>query len=435
MDGKLYRNDLFCNKAKSLVVACFLTAALSGLMGCQSDSDSESSPVAPTLSYTEESSNSEEIPSSSVPPESSSEPSSSSEATPPSSSLLPESSSSEPSSSSEEDYSSSSSQPESSEAQPESYAVVDGITFLVDSSFFMEKFHSSSIKIAFNDDETSELNYIEIDGNTIKHEIIPTSGAPNHPQFSPDGSKLAFSTGYEGFPQLSELFVIDLASTERSTYKLDIESAAVPRWRILENGDTVIQYNDFTGSNRDFRWATSGTFLVTYSNNSFGTPQKILNRSYNGGVSSDNSLAVTGAQKLIFHYTTDDDSVNIDMYNDEQVCNVSLSRDTSKIISFLDARGSKGTEFTQDQNYYWHQYVFYMDQSGEIVKAIRADGGYVFNGTEWLFIPGYQVSTITAMDGLSQSIVLIDYEQGSYNIILNAPEKEIIYPDLWVDEH
>ena len=178
----------------------------------------------------------------------------------------------------------------------------------------MEKFHSSSVKIAFNDDETSELNYLEIDGNSV------------------------------------------------------------------------------------------------------------------------NSLVVTGAPRLLFHYATDDDSVNIDMYSDEQVCNVSMARDTSKIISFLETRGLKGVEFTQDEGYFWHEYVFYMDYSGEMLKAIRADGGYVFNATEWLFIPGYQVGTLTAQDGTNKHVVLIDYEQGGYALILNAPEKEIFYPDIWVGE-
>jgi hypothetical protein len=299
----------------------------------------------------------------------------------------------------------------------------------------MDKFNSSSVKIAFNDDETSELNYIEFDGNSVRHEIIPTSVAPNHPQFSPDGSKLAFSTGYEGFAQPSELFVVDLASAERTIYKLDVESAAIPRWRVLENGDTAILYNDFVGSNREARWTTSGTFLVSYSNNSFGVPQKIFNRSYNGGASNDNSIVVTGSPRLLFHYATDDDSVNIDMYNDEQVCNVSIARDTSEIISFLETRGSKGVEFTQNKEYYWHQYIFYMDYSGKMLKAIKADGSYVFNGTEWLSIPGFQVGTITsALDGTNKHIVLIDYEQGSYVPILIAPEKEIAYPDIWVGE-
>ena len=442
MKGTRHSNAFVCAESRRLVVACFLTAALSGLVGCSGDSESDPLPVAPTPSSAEESSSSEEIlSSSSLPPESSSEMSSSSEEVLSSSSLLPESSSLELSSSSEEILSSSSLLPESSEtlpessaSLPESHATVDGITILVDSSFFMEKFHSSSVKIAFNDDETSELNYIEIDGNTVRHEIIATSVASNHPQFSPDGSKLAFSTGFEGLPKQSELFVVDLASAERTIYKLEVESAAVPRWRILENGDTAIQYNDYTGSDQDVLWNFSGTYVVTYSNNTFGTPQKAFNRSYNGGISSDNTLAVSGLPRLLFHYATDDDSVNVDMYNEEQVCNVSLTRDTSKIVSFLDARGSKGVEFTQDEEYYWHQYVFYMDYSGEILKAIRADGGYVFNATEWLFIPGYQVGTLTAQDGTNKHVVLIDYEQGGYALILNAPEKEIVYPDIWVDE-
>ena len=58
--------------------------------------------------------------------------------------------------------SSSSSQPKDDSTK--SLLTIDGISLLVDSSFFMDKFHSSSIKIAFKDEETNELNYIEING-------------------------------------------------------------------------------------------------------------------------------------------------------------------------------------------------------------------------------------------------------------------------------
>lgn len=379
MQRKYKGNLRIRTKSRRLIVMCILTATLSCLMGCLTDSESGSKPSSTGAS-----------------------------------------SSSKPANSS------------SSAKQLEPITTIDGISLLVDSSFFMDKFHSSFVKIAFNDDETNELNYIEIDGNTLKHEIIPTPGVPNHPQFSPDGSKLAFSTGLEGIPILSELYVIDLASSKRSTYKIDVESAAIPRWRILENGDTAILYNDFSGSNQDARWANSGTYLVTYSNNSFGTPQKIFNRSYNGGVASDHSLAATGAPRLLFHYAADNDSVNTDMYNDEQVCNVSLARDTNKIISFLETRGTRGVEFTQDPQYNWHQYIFYMDYTGNILKAIKTDNSHVFNGTEWIFVPGFQVSTLATADGLCESIALIDYVKSSYSTIIGAPGKQISNPDLWV---
>lgn len=421
-----------------IIVTAILIFALFGLAGCLADSESEHQPAA-TASSSETSSSSEITCSSSdrqpeAPESSSSAPESSSAATSFSSNMP----SSETETSSSEEYSSSVVPESSSEQQPEvhtySQTVIDGISIFADSSFFMEKFHSPSVRIAFKDDETNELNYIEIDGSAFRHEIIPTPAIPNHPQFSPDGSKLAFSSQYEGSPLPSELYVIDLSSAERKFYKLDVGSAAIPRWRIQDNGDTAILYNDFTGSNQDTLWNLSGTYIVTYSNNSFGTPQKAFNRSYNGGISSDNSLAVTGMPRLLFHYANDSDSVNIDMYNNEQACNASISRDSNKIISFLEAHGAKGVQFTQNQNYNWHQYIFYMDSTGKFLKAIKADDGYVFNGTEWLYVSGFQISTMTSANDLSESIALVDYEMGSYRKIITAPGKEITYPDLWVRE-
>ena len=85
----------------------------------------------------------------------------------------------------------------------------------VDSAFFMDKFGTSHVKIAFNDEERNELNYIEFDNNEFRHEIIKTQAIPNHPQFSPDGSKLAFSTGHEGLTEVTEMYFMRYA-TNRS---------------------------------------------------------------------------------------------------------------------------------------------------------------------------------------------------------------------------
>lgn len=320
------------------------------------------------------------------------------------------------------------SSPSSSEKPGES----DGntLSLIADSAFFEGKFKSSHIRIAFTDELTDELNYIEIDGDSLRSEIIETIGLPQHPQFSPDGSKLAYSTGLEGVHKPSDLYVIDLLS--REIYKLDVENAAIPRWRVLENGDSVIVYNDYVGSDAVSNWDESATYQVVFAGNKFGTPEKLFNRSYNGGVSPDNSLAVTGASRLLFHYAQDEDSVNIDMYNGEQVCNVSISRDSSKIVAFLETRGSMGVEFTHDQ-YNWHGYVFYMDSTGKLLKAIKGKDNNVFNGTEWLFVPGFQVGTLTTSSDRSEIIVLIDYERGDYSPILKASGKQVMNPDLWVD--
>lgn len=317
-----------------------------------------------------------------------------------------------------------------SSSEPETPSKDNTFSRLVESSYFEEKLNSSHLRIAFTDELTDELNYVEIDGDSLRSEILKTSGVPQHPQFSPDGSKLAYSTGLEGVYKPSDLYVIDLST--REIYKLDVENAAIPRWRVLDNGDTVIVYNDYVGSDVSDVWNESATFQVVFSGNKFGTPEKLFNRSFNGGVSPDNSLAVTGASRLYYHYAEDADSVNIDMYNGEQVCNVSLSRDSSKIVAFLETQGSMGVEFTKS-HYNWHGYVFYMDSTGKLLKAIKAKGQDVFNGTEWLFVPGFQVGTVTSSSDLSDVVVLIDYENGTYDSILKAHGKQVMNPDIWVD--
>ena len=307
------------------------------------------------------------------------------------------------------------------------------ITAHVDGKFFMEKFGTSHVKIAFNDEDRNELNYIEFDGKDFRHEIIPTPAVPNHPQFSPDGSKIAFSTGHEGLTQITEMYVVDISQEDRPVYKLDAENAAIPRWRVLDNGDTAIVFIDFSGPNQDTIWDLSSTFEVVFSNNTFGTPYKLFFRSYNGGVTYDNTLAVTGFTNLLYHYAWEDIEVNREMYNGEQVCNVSVARDTSKLVSFLETRGSIGRAFTKDSTYHWHQYIFYMDFAGTLQKAIKAEGESVFNGTEWIYFPGYQVSALTTADEVTEEIVLVDYERETYYPILKARGRQVAYPDLWVD--
>lgn len=304
---------------------------------------------------------------------------------------------------------------------------------LVDSTFFEEHFKTSQVKIVFRDDMEESLDFLEIDGNSYKLTKFDIDLDPYHPQFSPDGSKIAFSTGMEGVPGASSLYVIDISTSDYEIHKLDGANAGVPRWRVLENGDTVIVYNDFVGSDRSFEWDSSATYQVTYSANKFGVPEKIMNRSYNGGVSYDNEFAVTGAPRLLFHHASDDDDVNPDMYNDEQVCNASLSRDSSKIASFLETTGKFGVEYTGESDYYWHQYVLYMNTDGKIIKAIKGERTGVFEHVEWLFYPGYQIATVSKM-GASEHMVVIDYEGGTYHKILQALGMQLMHPDLWVPQ-
>lgn len=313
------------------------------------------------------------------------------------------------------------------ESEPDSFEV------LVKSDFIKTHFKTSQIKIVFRDDNEGVLNLLEIDGDDFVLNQLNIDVDPYHPQFSPDGSKIAFCTGWEGVSVPSELFVIDISTPEGKTYKLEGMNAAIPRWRILENGDTAIVFNDYLGSDLNPAWSLSATYQVVYSKNTFGEPKKIMNRSYNGGVSNDNNFAVTGAPRLLFHHASDDDSVNVEMYNDEQVCNASLTRNSENIVSFLETRGEMGMSFTNDRHYFWHQYIFYMDSTGKLIKAIKGSTDGVFEHVEWLYYPGYQIASISN-SGVSEYMVLIDYENSTYHKIVKALGMQLMHPDLWVPQ-
>ena len=62
---------------------------------------------------------------------------------------------------------------------------------------------------------------------------------------------MAFCTKIEGLSGKSVLYVRDLNKGGSNLARLDVGSAAIPRWRVLENGDTVIVYVSDAGNNKD----------------------------------------------------------------------------------------------------------------------------------------------------------------------------------------
>lgn len=99
-----------------------------------------------------------------------------------------------------------------------------------------------------------------------------------HPDISPDGKWVAFCTGYESQDGRSEMFVLNLETGLMK--QLDAYSAVIPRWRILENGDTAIVYIDQAGLSQKPVWRSYGTWMVTFKNEKFGKPKKIFSGAF-----------------------------------------------------------------------------------------------------------------------------------------------------------
>lgn len=286
-------------------------------------------------------------------------------------------------------------------------------------------------KLVFRNDLTKNLAYIDYAGGSLSVIEIADTLDAYHPEISPDGQKVAFCTGLEGVAGKSSLYIRDLNAEGSNLVKLDVKSAAIPRWRVLENGDTAIVYVSDAGNNKnesDFK-ATS-TWQVTFANGKFGKPQKLFDGAYHGGLSEDGSLAVTGARLLRARVGKSDSSAI--WYNEEQACNASLASDSSKRTLFLDFGSKTGTSFVGEK-YGTHERILVVDSVGTLIQAVAAPAGYAFDHSEWVKHSGkLAVVTFTNASGAHTKIALVNLEDNSF--VELAEGDELWHPCFWFKE-
>lgn len=291
--------------------------------------------------------------------------------------------------------------------------------------------------LAFRNDVNGKLAYINYKDAILTVTEISDSIDVYHPDISPDGKKVAFCTKFEGLGGDSRLYVRDLNEKGTNLIKLDVASAAIPRWRILENGDTVIVYVTDAGDNKDeASFKKSSTWQVKFADGKFGVPEKLFDGAYHGGISEDYSLAVSGARLLRARIaksssTVLDEATDTVWYNGEQACNVSLAHDGSKRVAFLDFGGNTGRKFA-NENYSTHQRLLVADSMGKLIKSIKAASGYTFDHSEW--VSGSEnsniVATLANVNGAHSKIVLASLDDES--IVELAEGEELWHPTLWV---
>ena len=286
---------------------------------------------------------------------------------------------------------------------------------------------TSNVKLVFRNDVTGHLNYVDY---TREHTLvkIEDSISAYHPDISPDGERVAFCSGLEGVNKKSNVYVRNLDAKGSGLVKLDVESAAIPRWRVLENGDTVIIYVSNAGDNsNENTFKGYSTWQVPFAKGKFGTPTKLFNGSYHGGISEDGSLAVTGSKRLRVR-SRKKESV---WYNGEQACNVSLAKDLSKRTSFLDFGSKTGEDFV-GKSYRAHEYLLVADSAGKLVQSVGAPAGYAFDHTEWATgrVNQNLVATLTNVDGAHTKIVLVHLQDSSVSTLVEG--EELWHPNLWI---
>ena len=299
---------------------------------------------------------------------------------------------------------------------------------LASSAAMRSLFQTYKAKLAFRDENSGNLAYIDYSsGNLSVHEIEDSLDV-HHPEISPDGKYVAFCTGLEGVSEKSELYVRDLNATGSNLVKLEVESAAIPRWRVLESGDTVIVYVTDAGSNKEeSAFKSASTWQVPFANGKFGKPQKLFDGAYHGGISADNVLAVTGA-KLLRARVSGRDTV---WYGGEQACNASLAKDRSKRTLFLDFGGKTGREYA-GVNYGTHERLLVVDSVGNLVQTLAAPAGYSFDHSEWVSNGNFAVATLTNANGAHTKIVLVNLTDGSLVELVEGDE--LWHPTLWISE-
>ena len=285
-------------------------------------------------------------------------------------------------------------------------------------------------KLVFRNDASGKLAFIDYFRNASRAIEIEGSANAFHPDVSPDGNYVAFSTQIEGLSGNSKVYVCRLDSACSEKVELPVRNAAIPRFRVLEPGDTVLVYVSDAGSNKDsLTWASYSTWVVPFAGGRFGTPRQLLKGSFHGGVTE--GLAVTGS-KLLRVATWDKlDKVKYDVwYNSEQACNVSLASDGSNRTLFLDFGSTTGRKFV-GKRYGTHEQILVMNSNGDLVDAVASPAGYSYDHTEWVAGKNAAVAALATPNGDHKKIVLIDME--TKKVIELVESDELWHPALWIE--
>jgi len=294
-------------------------------------------------------------------------------------------------------------------------------------------------KLVFRNDVTRNLAYIDYGSAPQTVVEIRDTLDCYHPDISPDGKYVAFSTGMEGVNAKSSIYVRQLNADGDSLVKLDVESAAIPRWRVFKTGDTSIVYVSNAGDNTsESSFKERSTWKVKFSEGKFGTPVKLFDGAYHGGVYSENGFAVTGSKLLRARVVDSVSAVDTVWYNEEQACNVSMADDGSKRTLFLDFGGKTGKGFV-GTSYGVHERLLLADSTGKLIKSVAAPSGKSFDHSEWVkggFLSSRSenqnlvIATLSNSNGAHTNIVIVDLLDSSIIDVLEGTE--VWHPCLWV---
>ena len=308
------------------------------------------------------------------------------------------------------------------------------ITPLIESAELKSMTGSYNAKLVFRNDAQGNLVYMNF-GKTTTVVQFEDGVEVFHPDISPNGKYVAFCTSMEGSSQTSFIYVRDLTDASSKAVRMSSMKGAIPRWRVNPNGDTVIVFVSSAGGNRGDQFLLEGTWQVKFSNGEFGTPEKIFDGAYHGGVLNDNRLAISSSPLLRARLSDGTWKTDMIWYNGEQACNASLAKDGSNRTLFLDFGGSEGREFV-GIDYGVHERLLIADSTGRLVQSVPSPAGYSFDHSEWAVgilkdsASNLVVATLSDINGVHREVVLVDLNDG--RIVPLVEGEELWHPCLWV---
>lgn len=285
-------------------------------------------------------------------------------------------------------------------------------------------------KLVFRDDLSGNLLYVDFRSAKPRMQAINTGVSAYHPEISPDGKFVAYCTGLEGVSGKSKVYVAGLDENAGPQVELPVKSAAIPRWRVLENGDTAIVYVTDAGNNKeDSGFMLQETWQVRFSGGTFGKTEKLFDGAYHGGVSENGNLAVTGA-RILRSIIQGKEHV---WYNREQACNVSLSRGGANQTLFLDFGGKTGRDFVGTE-YGTHEQALIADSTGRLILSVASPEGYSFDHTEWVYgSDSFFVATLSNVNGCHRKIVLVNVATKEMMPLVEG--EELWHPSFWMQDY
>ncbi len=297
-------------------------------------------------------------------------------------------------------------------------------------AYLFDTLGAETVKIVFRNDETGNLVYAKLTKDSTILQEYDSDIDVYHPAISPDGKWVAFGTSPESVGR--QPFQVYLQRLDDSARRIFVEGeAAIPRFRVLPSGDTVLFYVSTSGINDNVsKWKKQSTSTALFQNGSLSAPQKIFPGAYHGGVSEDLRLAVTGSHYLRVHSNLSAIEKDTVWYDSAQVCNVSLSTDGSQRTLFLDMASKRGQEFSK-ADYLPHHRILIADSLGNLIGSLPSPEPYSFDHPEWVYGSDHLVSVMVTSD-VHEKVSLLDVRDSSVHPILSGGD--LWHPDIWIEK-